>query len=142
MADKTYSVSVKGLKALESIPDGLDKAQREFLGEAADKIAEEVSKAAPHRAGHLASSWHGHTISSTEAVVESDSPYAKSQDRGAYITPKNGKVLRFTVNGQTVFSRFVRLKGTNYVKRGLRTRGTIIRKVYQEKFGELELKND
>lgn len=137
--EKSYSVSVKGLSRLEHIPGGLDRAQREFLGEAADKIAEEVGNAAPHRTGKLARSWHGRTLSSTKAEVFSDSPYAKSQDRGAYIVAKNHKVLRFNLGGQDHFARFVRLPATNYTRKGLRKRGTIIRNTFNQQFDELDI---
>lgn len=136
---KSFSVSVQGLSKLENIPGGLDKAQRQFLGEAADEIAQEIGKAAPSRSGSLARSWRGHTISSTRAVVESNSPYAKSIDRGAYITPKKGKFLRFNVNGQERFVKAVRLPATNYTKKGLRKKGSIIRNTYQRAFDQLEL---
>lgn len=139
MPDKSYSVSVKGLSRLEHIPGGIDKAQREFLGEAADRIAEEVADAAPHKSGRLARSWHGRTLTSTKAEVFSDSPYAKSQDRGAYITAKNHKVLRFTAGGEERFARFVRIPATNYTRKGLRKRGTIIRQVFDEKFDQLDV---
>jgi hypothetical protein len=137
---KSYSVSVEGLSKLTRIPGGLDKAQREFLGEAVDELAEEVGKAAPGgRGGRVGRTWRGRTISSTRGVVESSHPGAKALDRGAYITPKKGKVLRFTVGGQERFARFVRLPATNYTKRGLRKRGTIIRKAYEKKFNELDI---
>lgn len=137
---KQYSVSVSGLSKLENIPGGLDKAQRQFLDEAADKIADAVGKAAPRKSGKLARSWKAHTISSTRAVVQSDSPYAKSQDRGAYIRPKgSGKFLRFSAGGQDRFARAIRLPATNYTKKGLRKRGPIIRETYNKHFDELDL---
>lgn len=136
---KQFSVSISGLSQLEKVPGGLEKAQREFLDEAADEIADEVGKAAPSRSGQLARSWKGRTISSTRAVIESHSPYAKAVDRGAYITPKQGKLLRFNVDGRTIFTKSVRIPASNYTKKGLRKRGPIIRNTYQKHFDELDL---
>lgn len=133
---KQFNVSVKGLERLERIPGGLEHAQREFLGSAADKIAEKIGEAAPRKSGALQRSWKGTTISSTRAIVSSDSPYAKAQAKGAYFRGSRKK-LKFDVGGRTIFMRGVRIPATNYDKKGLRTRGTIIRNEYNKYFDSL-----
>ncbi len=132
----SYSVSVRGLEKLHAIPGGLDQAQKELLEGAVKRIARSVGDAAPKRSGRLAASWKGEVRSSTEARVHSNSDYAKSQDRGAFISPKK-KALRFN-NGH--FQRVpVRLPATGYVKQGLRSRGKIIREEYQKAFDNLNI---
>ena len=134
---KSFSVTVKGLSELEKIPGALDHAQRETLEEAAREIAESVGKAAPSRSGRLRASWRGRTLDSRTAEVASrGTEYAKAIDRGAYITPNDGRALKFE-SGR--FSARARLKPTNYVKRGLRSRGRIVRKAFERNFGELRV---
>lgn len=133
-----FSVSVSGLSRLERIPGGLDRAQKRFLETAGDRLATSVRLAAPKKSGDLAASIRSQTIGATRLRIHTGSPYAKAQDKGAYITPKGHPFLRFSGAGGQVFVRAVRLPATNFFQKGLRPRRTIINGAYTAAFGRLE----
>lgn len=133
----SFSVSIEGLEELSKVPGWLEHAQREHLESAAKKIADKIGDTAPKRSGKLAGSWSARTISSTKAQVSSDSKYAKAQERGAFIQAKPGKFLRFEIGGRPIFTKFVRLKGSGYAKKALRSRGKIIREEYAKAFSDI-----
>lgn len=128
------SVKIEGLSELAKLPGFLDNAQRELLENGARKVADAIGDAAPKKSGRLAASWTGRAISSTKAVVQSRSPYAKSQARGAFIRPKRGKALRFSDGNVRGFAR---IPATNYDKKGLRKRNQIIQDEYVRAFDDL-----
>ena len=136
MPRSSFSVKVEGLEEASRIPGWLDSAQERFLHEAAEQIADAVGAAAPRKTGRLAASWKGRALSSTRALIASrGTSYAKAQARGAYITPKSGKALRFSDGS---FRRFARIPATNYDRKGLRKRGRIIRDVFARAFGDIK----
>lgn len=133
----SFSVSIQGLEELSKIPGWLEYAQRDHLDNAAKRIADKVEDTAPKKSGRLANSWSSRTISSTKAMVSSNSKYAKAQERGAFIKAKKGKFLRFEIDGRTIFAKSVRLKGTGYAKKALRSRGKIIKEEYAKAFDDI-----
>lgn len=143
-------VSVDGLSELAKIPGWLEDGQREFLGKAADRLADEIAKRAPGGAsGSVGRSFRGRTVSDTKAEIVSTHPGAKALERGGRITPKGmGRLsdreirmkrrsLRFQVGGRTVFVPSVRIGARKYVAKGLRPRSRIVREAYMEAFDTL-----
>jgi hypothetical protein len=144
MANRTgLQVRVLGLDELQKLERTLDGSGRRFADRLAQGIADEFASVSPDDGGHrLASSWQGRAISDSLAVVESNHPGAKARDRGAYLTPKHGKAIRFqSSTGQTVFARFVRQKGTHYVDRALRKRRVIAEAVFEQEFANLRARS-
>lgn len=129
----TFSVRLEGLSEAEDIPGGIERAQRHFLERAGKRFVTSLQVATPRRRGRLARSWRydldGGSPPDRLRLVN-DQPYAKAIDRGAFIRPKSGRFLRFTVGGREVFVRSVRLPAANIGKKGLRGRGRIM----QEEF--------
>jgi hypothetical protein len=130
---KSYSISVTGLAAAAGIPGAIELGQRAMLEEIAEELAEAIGEASG--SSTIASSFRGRAVSSTKAIVESrGTAFAKARDRGAYITPKGGKVLRFEDGS---FRRFARLKPHNYVRKGMRRRKAIGEAAFARHFGDL-----
>lgn len=137
---KMFNVAVDGLAELAAIPGWLDAGQRELLDKGSQRLADSVRAKAPGgRGGKIARDIEARTLSPTTAVVRSKGlPATRALNRGAYIKPKRGVALRFTIDGRTVFiRRGVRIKARKFFEAGLRSRGKIIRQVYSEAFGDL-----
>lgn len=130
----SFSISLSGLSEAAEIPGWIDRAQRAMLDEIAQELAEAIGDASG--SGTIAASFRGRALSSTKAIVESrGTAFAKARDRGAYITPKSGKVLRFADGS---FRRFARLTPHNYVKKGMRRRRAIGDAAFARHFGNLK----
>jgi hypothetical protein len=129
----SVSIRIEGLSKAARIPDGLERAQRRMLDRIVERLADELGEATPGgRGGTVGRTWRGQTISSTRGVVYSPHPGAKALARGAYITPRGGRALRFHTGEVRPFARLPR---TNYDKRALRKRGRIGREEYTRAFG-------
>jgi hypothetical protein len=124
------SLNIKGLSAFEDDAEWLETGQHRFLQKITDRIADAVKEASPK--GRIP--FRGHVTSSTLAKIESNHPGAKALDKGAYIRG-HGKKLRFHVEGRTIFTKAVRIKGTKYVAKGLRKRNKIVTEEYERIFG-------
>lgn len=148
---KRMSVSVEGLSKLADAPGWLDHAQRRFLDRAVDQLGNEVRKRAPGGAGGQAGrDVDARTLSSTKGVVQSRGWIgAKTLEFGAVIKPRRGKALRFR-NGQFVHASSRRRQGKagappgsvfiaprGYYRKGLRSRGRIVRAAFQEAFDDI-----
>lgn len=127
-------MAVEGLEEAAKIPGWLDHAQRAFVQDAGERVAEAIGDAAPRRSGRLAASWEGRAISSTAARVASELDYAKAQARGSFASPKSGRALRFADGG---FARFARIPATNYDRKGLRKRRRIVLDAFSRAFDNL-----
>jgi hypothetical protein len=130
----SFSITLKGLSEAGKIPGWIDIAQRAMLEQIAEELAEAIGEASGSKT--IAASFRGRALSSTKALVESrGTAFAKARDRGAYITPKGGKVLRFADGS---FRRVARLTPHNYVKRGMRQRRKIGDAAFARHFGDLK----
>jgi hypothetical protein len=135
-----FKIDIEGLDQLDRLPGQLQRGQRVFMDRLVDRLADDVSRKAPGGAGgSVGRSMRGQAVSDTHGFIESNHPGAKALDRGAYIVGKNSpkKLLRFQVNGEVVFARFVRLKPRHYVARGLRTRKATAASVFSDTLGDL-----
>lgn len=88
---------------------------RQIVLHIAEKVREVATRQGnvPFRTGDLRKSIVTHLVSDTSAVVGSNLPYARAVHdgrRAITIRPKNGKVLKFTIDGKTVYARQVRQK--------------------------------
>src|SRR4051794_26360740 len=94
-----------------SLPERIAGARHRFTAVAAQLVLEDLESEAPFR--HISDSAYehhtGHTISAGYAAID-----AKAQDRGAYITPKNRKALRFADGS---FRMSARLKPKGFFER-------------------------
>lgn len=124
------SVRIDGLSALESIPGAIERAPRQYLDAAGRRLSRQLAQHSPRRTGRLARSWRHVVLDDQRVLIANPLPYARAQDAGAYIQAK-GRVLRFRVGGQEVFTRAVRLRGTGYTRKGLRGRGRIVREEFE-----------
>jgi hypothetical protein len=141
MAERSdFQVRLFGLEELQRLEASLDGRRRRLAQGIAEGIAGELADASPKgQTGALAASWKGRAIADGLAVVESNHPAAKARDRGAYIEPHQGDVVRFTNSfGDLVFARFVRQQGTHYVRRGLAKRRVIAEAVFEREYSNLK----
>lgn len=130
----SYSIKLSGLAEAGKIPDWIDHAQRAMLDDVCDELASAIGDASG--SSRIAGAARGRSLSSTKGVVGVYGVvFAKARDRGAYITPKRGKVLRFADGS---FRTVARLKPHNYVKKGLRKRRTIGEAAFQRHFDNLK----
>lgn len=129
----SYSVKIEGLEEASKIPGWLDNAQRAMLDEVSQELAEAVGEASGSR--RIAASFRGRALTSTRGIVESrGTAFAKARDRGAYITPRRGSVLRFADGG---FARFARLKPHRYVAKGMRKRRAITEAAFERHYADI-----
>jgi hypothetical protein len=134
-----FSLQVEGLGRLEGLPGEIENAQQEFLDLTSQSLAASVAAAAPGGSGgSIGRSIYGRATSSSTAVIGSAHPGARALDRGAFIVPRHGKALRFQVNGQTVFAKWVRREPLHFFARGLRNRNQIVRAAFEQEFGHLD----
>lgn len=145
-------VKIEGLSELAKIPGWLEHGQRQFLDTAAQRVAAKIASGAPGGAsGSVGRATKGHAISSTKAEITVNHPGARVLEEGGTIKPKK-KALRFVVGGQVVFVRrssrrrqgsagappgAVFIPARRFAKKGLRSRGRIVREAYQEAFDNL-----
>jgi hypothetical protein len=130
----SFSIKLTGLSEAAQIPDWLERGQRAMLEEIAEELAEAIGDASG--SSQIRASFRGRAISSTKAIVESrGTKFAKARDRGAYITPRNGKVIRFADGS---FRRVARLTPHKYVAKGMRKRRAIGDAAFARHFGDLK----
>lgn len=139
-----FSVSVSGLEELAKIPGFLEDGQRILLGRSTKRIAEEIAKRAPGGAGGKAGrDVEARVLTSKTAVIRSKGfEGAKVLERGGFIRSKRGPgtAVKFKGEAGEVFVRYprgVRIKARGYFRKGLRTRGKIVREAFAEGFREL-----
>lgn len=77
----------------------------------------QAKKFAPVKTGHLRRSIDGHKTGEFSGRVGSAIIYARIQELGGIIRPKNKKYLRFKVGNQWVFAKQSKIKGKFYLKR-------------------------
>jgi hypothetical protein len=142
---QSFSVSVTGLEALARIPGFLDRGQRILLERSTTRIAEEIAKRAPGGASSKAGrDVEARVLTSTTAVIRSKGfAGAKVLERGGFIRSKRGPgtAIKFQGDDGPVFVRYprgVRIKARGYFRKGLRTRGKIVREAFAEGFHDLE----
>lgn len=151
MPTKRFNVKVEGLSALADAPGWLDHAQRRFLDNAIDQLGDEVRKRAPGGPGGQAGrDVEARTLSSTRGVIQSRGWIgAKTLEFGAVIKPRRAKALRLR-DGRFVHRSTRRRLGSGgappgavfvaprgYYRKGLRSRGRIVRTAYQEAFNDI-----
>jgi hypothetical protein len=127
----SFSTNIKGLDAdyLKAIESG----KRKVIQEAADEMADELTRLAPTRKVDYRSRM---AATGATAEISSSHPGAKAMSEGAFIQPKKGKVLRFTKGGETVYTRKgVRIKGTKYIKRALGKRRKMVLRAVDRHLG-------
>lgn len=136
-ASSSFSVSVEGLSELAKIPGFLDRAQRDLLDRAAKGIGAEIAKKAPGGpTGRAGRDVEARAVTSTTAVVRSRGfAGARILERGGTIRPKKGRALKLA-DGRFVRGKVV-IKGRGYWRKGLRSRGKIVRQAYHDAFGDL-----
>lgn len=134
MASSSFSVKMVGLSEAAQIPGWLDHGQRAMLEEIVNELAGAIGDASG--SSQIRASFRGRAISSTKGIVESrGTKFAKARDRGAYITPRSGKVLRFADGS---FRRVARLTPHKYVAKGMRKRRAIADAAFARHFGDLK----
>lgn len=134
MAQSSYSIKLVGLEEASHLPDWLDTGQRGMLEEIAKELADAIGNASG--SATIKASFRGRALSSTKAIVESrGTDFAKARDRGAYITAKGGRVLRFADGS---FRTVARLKPHKYVAKGMRQRRKIGDAAFARHFGDLK----
>lgn len=148
---KSMNVRVEGLSQLADAPGWLDGAQRRFLDRATQRLGNEVRKRAPGGPGGRAGrDVEARTLSSTRAVVQSRGWIgAKTLEFGAVIRPRRAKALRLH-DGRFVHASSRRRRGSagappgavfvaprGYFRKGLRSRGRIVREAFAEAFDDI-----
>ncbi len=117
------------------IKDTVTKAKKESLEFLRDRI---IDKDPPvTRSGYLDNSFQ---IDVDKGKLFSQHPGAKALDKGAFIRAKRAKVLHFEVNGKDVFTKFVRLKATNFVTKTADNSVRDIVNIFTKNFEELHNK--
>jgi hypothetical protein len=116
MAGVRIKINDPGLKITE---EKIRQVGPHLLDEAVKLGIREAKEGAPVLTGDLRSSIRLMTKTRTSAVYGSDKPYAAVQEYGhGGIRPKRAKVLAFKVDGQWVFTKYVRpYKGKKYMAR-------------------------
>ena len=148
---KRMTVKVEGLSKLADAPGWLDHAQRRFLDRATERIGDEVRRRAPGGPrGQAGRDVESKTLSSTKAVIQSRGWIgAKTLEFGAVIKPRQRKALRLA-NGRFVHASKRRRVGSagappgavfvppkGYYRKGLRSRGKIVRAAFAEAFDDI-----
>jgi hypothetical protein len=91
--------------AIDAVLAGLDDALERALDEAAERAANVARKRAP---GDLARAVRVRRVGALEREIIVDAPGAAAVEQGrGPVDARSGGVLRFTVNGATVFARHV-----------------------------------
>lgn len=83
-----------------------------------DELRNQAANAAPYKSGNLKRSITISEASATHVVVGTNLAYARIHDLGGDIEPKNGKYLKFKINGHWVSVKHVRInpyKGKGYL---------------------------
>jgi hypothetical protein len=131
------TVEIDGLERLLKEPVMSEPARRSFVDRGMKILAKNVAAAAPGGPdGSLGRSIYGYALSADRGIVGSTHPGAKALDRGAFITPRSGKAIRFEIDGQPVFARYVRLKARRYFRKGLENAGQVLQQEFNRMFGE------
>ncbi len=131
-------LKIEGLERASRIPGWLEDGQRDFFHAALRELSQSVASKAPGGpTGRIGRTIYGRTLSSTVGLIGTEHPGARALDRGAYITAKKGKVLRFEVDGEEVFTRFVRIEPRRFFARGLRYRNRIVQEQFNRHMGNL-----
>ncbi|MBA4541976.1 HK97 gp10 family phage protein [Thermoactinomyces daqus] len=100
---------------------GADKLNRAVMQSVKNVLAYGVAQAkknAPVKTGHLRRSiFNLSPVRPTGTRYGSAVVYARIQELGGTIKPKNKKYLRFVVDDKVVYARKVNIKGKHYLKR-------------------------
>lgn len=97
----------------------------QFLGRVRTQFAAAIDDAgeeARHRPG-APSDTHGEVTGPLTGRIVSNKPGARAQERGAYITPKRARALRFA---DGTFSMHARIRGKHYLRKTGRRWGRIL----------------
>lgn len=132
-----FNVQVNGMSALGSIPEAIERGQKLFMDRAGKRFRDSLSTASPSRSGRLKRSWRYEVQGTSRLRFVNDQPYAKAQDRGAFIQPKAGRFLRFTIGSREVFVRQVRLPPQKIGQKGLRGRARIMNEEFAKTMDRL-----
>lgn len=126
-ARTSFGIQVEGIENLVALEDDLGLRQRQFLDRTVTQLAANIAAKAPGGPGRsVGRSIYHKVLTDTVGAVGSNHPGAKALDRGAYIAPRRGhKAVKFQVDGQDVFAKYVRLPARRYFSRGLRTRNQV-----------------
>lgn len=148
---KRFNVKVEGLSNLADAPGWLDHAQRRFLECAVDQLGDEVRKRAPGGPnGQAGRDVEARTLSSTKGIIQSRGWIgAKTLEFGAVIKAPAGGALRLR-DGRFIHSSRRRRRGSagpppgavfvppkGYYRKGLRSRGRVVRAAFQEAFDDI-----
>ncbi len=142
---QNFNVDIKGLEAVENLGERLRAKQRPFLEAVAEDMRDRARKnlGARNQGGALARSIHVKVISDREALVDTNLVYARAQERGAFITPKRGQVLRFRATkgpnkGDLIYrSGPVRIKAKNYFLRAATSRRKVVNAAFDRVYDDL-----
>lgn len=135
----SFNIQIDGIDKLVALDAGIHTRQRLFLDRTVNQLARNIAAKAPGGPTRsVGRSIYGRLLTDTVGAVGSKHPGAKALDRGAYIAPKGGKkAVRFYVDGQPQFAKFVRLPARRYFASGLRTRNQVARTEFERAMGDL-----
>lgn len=132
------SINKEDLVRLSRFPENEKKVVQMTLQRAGMQVREQSDRNAPYKSGDLKSSItmqpQNVPIGADKVIVGSNKVYARIQDTGGVIKPKNKKLLAFKVNGQFVFARSVTIKGNKYMTNAYEQIKDDMGKIFNEEF--------
>lgn len=115
----------------------------------AARLARQLALLSPHLSGRLAAGAKGLVEGDRIRVGIFGVPYARAQDRGAFIVARGwdadshtekgsgARALTIHAGGGVGFARFIRIKPQHYFERALVIAPATVDRVYEEEFGNL-----
>lgn len=111
------------IRKLENAKAKVSSATRDGVEESERLIIRKVRSNIHSRSGRLASSIHGTEPEDVEddwvAEVSPNTVYARIQEEGGEIVPRDRHYLRWFSGGKIHFATHVHIPGTHYFKRGV-----------------------
>lgn len=117
---------LEGLKKVEDVFEKVSQVYDVLAERTAKAIRDEAANLSPVRTGKLMASWNYVKISDGRYVVGSRmfyAPYLEFGTRPHVIRPKQARALRFEVDGEVVYARYVHhpgIKPMGFVRKAIK----------------------